>query len=116
MQEYLKRWLLGDYSDLVIKTGPQTGELLLNTRAKFIKPYLLEEQKHKCAICNSFDIHNQKPLVFVLDHIDGDWKNHSKENLRLICPNCNSQLDTTKRHKGRGRYSERYYYRKRLLN
>lgn len=115
MEEYLEEWLNGNFSRLVIKTGPQKGELLLNTKAKFIKPYLLEEQKHKCSICGCLDKHNSLPLVFILDHKDGDWKNHSKENLRLICPNCNSQLDTTKRHKGKGRYSERYYYKKRLL-
>lgn len=40
-------------------------------------------------------------LVFVLDHINGDWKNHRISNLRMICPNCNSQLETTK-HKKRG--------------
>ena len=27
-----------------------------------------------------------------LDHIDGDNSNHRWENIRLICPNCHSQL------------------------
>jgi transcription initiation factor IIE alpha subunit len=37
-----------------------------------------------------------KPLVFVLDHINGDASYSARENLRLICPNCDSQLDTFK--------------------
>ena len=35
-------------------------------------------------------------VQFVLDHIDGDASNNWKTNLRLICPNCDSQLDTYK--------------------
>lgn len=30
----------------------------------------------------------------ILDHIDGDNHNNLPSNLRWICPNCNSQLDT----------------------
>lgn len=28
------------------------------------------------------------------DHIDGDRENNSRENLRLVCPNCHSQIFT----------------------
>lgn len=34
--------------------------------------------------------------MFVLDHIDGDCSNNKRENLRLICPNCDSQTSTFK--------------------
>jgi len=83
---------------------------LKNRFKERIKRFLLEEQNHKCSICGFPDIHNDRPLVFVLDHIDGNWKNHLKANLRLVCPNCNSQLDTTgcKSHnRGKGRPATR---------
>lgn len=63
---------------------------------KEFKMEFLKEQDGKCAICGCIPQHNNKPLVFVLDHIDGDASNNLRENLRLICPNCDSQLDTFK--------------------
>lgn len=39
-------------------------------------------------------IWNNKPLTLILDHIDKCRDNNIPENLRLLCPNCDSQLDT----------------------
>lgn len=58
--------------------------------------FFLEEQNHKCALCLQTDTHNGKTLRFVIDHIDGDASNNHRDNLRLVCPNCDSQLDTFK--------------------
>jgi RNA polymerase subunit RPABC4/transcription elongation factor Spt4 len=60
------------------------------------KKYFLEEQNHCCAICGMKDEWNGKQLVFILDHIDGNADNNNRDNLRLVCPNCDSQLDTFK--------------------
>ena len=52
---------------------------------------------------------NNKPLVFILDHIDGNADNNYRNNLRLVCPNCDSQLDT---YKSKNKNSARAKYRK----
>ena len=73
----------------------------------WIKKFILEEQEHKCDICGMQDNWNNKPLVFILDHIDGHANNNIRTNLRLVCPNCDSQLDT---YKSKNKNSDRLYY------
>lgn len=68
---------------------------LINFKS-WVKPYLLREQEHKCKICGINDVWNGNQMVFVLDHIDGNASNNTRENLRLICHNCDSQLPTYK--------------------
>lgn len=73
------------------------------------KKYFLAEQDHKCSICGMEDIWNGKSIMFVLDHIDGNADNNERTNLRLVCPNCDSQLDT---FKSKNKNSARAKYRK----
>ena len=59
-----------------------------------------------CAICAGIPTWNNKPLVLIIDHINGINNDHRLENLRFVCPNSNSQLPTfagrnTKRKTGR---------------
>lgn len=54
---------------------------------------------------------NGLPLRLVLDHIDGNSTDNCRDNLRLVCPNCDSQLPTYKaRNKGSGRAWRRQRY------
>ena len=50
--------------------------------------------QNECEICNQTEEHNGLYLVMVLDHINGINNDHRIENLRMLCPNCNSQQDT----------------------
>lgn len=67
-----------------------------NYSRKNLKKRLLEEKiiEEKCECCGSLPIWHNKRLVLVLDHINGKNNDNRKENLRLLCPNCNSQQST----------------------
>jgi len=59
-------------------------------KKRLLKEGLLE---NICALCgiNSW---RGKPLSLHLDHINGNPRDHRIDNLRVICPNCDSQTDT----------------------
>lgn len=72
--------------------------------------YLKEVKGNKCEICNIQEW-NKKELTMVMDHIDGNSSNNNIINLRLVCPNCDSQLPTYKnRNFGNGRHNRRIRY------
>jgi hypothetical protein len=62
-------------------------------RRKNLIPYV-------CARCSLSPMWNGDELVLVLDHINGVSNDNRLENLRFVCPNCNSQLGT---HAGRNK-------------
>jgi 5-methylcytosine-specific restriction endonuclease McrA len=45
-------------------------------------------------LCGQQPMWNGKQLVLILDHINGINNDNRLENLRLLCPNCNSQTPT----------------------
>lgn len=47
-----------------------------------------------CAICSLKPVWEDKLLILHLDHINGVRSDNRIENLRLVCPNCHSQMDT----------------------
>jgi hypothetical protein len=75
---------------------------------RFLKQHILKEQNNCCAICDMKNVWNEKSIVFVLDHINGDASNNMRNNLRLVCPNCDSQLDTYKSKNKNSARKERY--------
>lgn len=66
-----------------------------------IKKFILRHNiiEYKCACCGNTGEWQGKKLTLQLDHIDGDNQNHTKENLRFMCPNCHSQTETWGRNK-----------------
>lgn len=79
-----------------------------NYSPKYFRDDILREQGGICAICKMKPVWNDKELVFIIDHIDGHASNNKRDNLRCICPNCDSQLDT---YKSKNKCGERSYYR-----
>ena len=74
--------------DLLIKDSYYSGGEI---KGRLLTAGLLEE---KCQICRIEPIWNGKRLILRLDHINGVRNDNRLENLRLLCPNCDSQTDT----------------------
>ena len=85
-QEKIKHWLETGDTEMGVDT----------TIRGAIRDYIYERQNYKCAICGIEYNWCGQQLNFVLDHIDGDASNSIPDNVRLICPNCDSQLPTFK--------------------
>ncbi len=71
-------------------------------KKRLLKAGILE---NKCEICGQDEIWNDIKLVMVLDHINGIRNDHRRENLRMLCPNCNSQQPTFAGRKLRKKYN-----------
>ena len=75
-----------------------------------IKKYLKKINGPQCQMCKITEWLN-KPVVLILDHVDGNSKNWRLDNLRLLCSNCDSTLPTyKKRNVGNGRFSRKERY------
>lgn len=85
-KEKINKWLA---------TG-DTGCGVATTLRNCIRHYILKSQDYKCAICGIDNVWQGQELHFILDHINGNASDNDKNNLRLICPNCDSQLPTYK--------------------
>ncbi|GAA2539683.1 HNH endonuclease signature motif containing protein [Mycolicibacterium diernhoferi] len=90
----------------------QSGDAKIRgERGNYIRRHIAAEQDGRCAICGSASTWQGSALTLILDHIDGNPTNNRRENLRLVCPNCDSQLPTYKsRNRGSGRASRRQRY------
>ena len=97
---------------LLVENWLVTGQANAASKAgHYIREYIGRFQQHRCAICHIRAEWQGRSLHLVLDHVDGNAENNCRDNLRLICPNCDSQLPTFKsRNKGNGRHYRRQRY------
>jgi len=68
------------------------------TKTESIKKRLIKERGYICQSCNLSTWLN-KPITLELEHISGDRLNNTRENLKLLCPNCHAQTHTWRRRK-----------------
>lgn len=82
-----------------------TGLNSIGLVSDFVKKYLRKKYDNKCCICGWSEINLKTRVVpLVADHIDGNWRNNTEENLRLVCPNCDALSPTyAGSNKGNGR-------------
>ena len=81
----------------------EQGEL---TSRKNIRVFLEERDGKACCSCKRAEWMG-KPITLWVDHISGNAADNSPNNLRLICPNCDSQSETFGgRNRGNGRVSQ----------
>lgn len=91
-----------------LETG-DTGTAPASKPPDVIRQYVFDRQNGKCAICGMENNWNGKELKFIFDHIDGNAADSSPSNVRLVCPNCDSQLDT---FKSKNKHSARQFRHK----
>lgn len=109
-KKFCNQQCMGEYSSKIGYQKILDGDpsiMKANYSPRRFKNIILEEQDNKCAICGMEPVWNNKSLVFILDHIDGHAANNKRDNLRCVCPNCDSQLDT---YKSKNKHSDRIYY------
>jgi len=51
---------------------------------------LLQEANNTCSQCGYNKTRDNGQTILEIDHIDGNHTNNTKENLRVLCPNCHA--------------------------
>ena len=67
-------------------------------KPKDIKRRILSERGHVCECCGFTEWMGQ-PIPLELEHVSGNNRDNSRENLKLLCCNCHAQTSTWRNRK-----------------
>jgi hypothetical protein len=107
LRKWLARWGISTehFDPYAHQRGPRTArriplEEVMVENSTFnrghLKKRLYEEglKQPWCELCGQGEIWRNRRMSLILDHVNGNGRDHRLQNLRIVCPNCAATLDT----------------------
>lgn len=93
-----KKTGLTDYHQSIRKSNEEVFVVESTYPRHKLKERIIKEHiiPYVCSCCGIEPFWRGRPMPLILDHINGINDDNRIENLRFVCSNCDSQLDTYK--------------------